>query len=400
MQLSLNSEDFSGYPPEGRKIAVSHLAALRQIPIALIPVFLVDLKEYDWKFPVEQREIVTRLDFVQANPSALVAFSGIDIPAILGSLENVRDPQRFLAQMTAYLWSSLQMDIYRGAADQFLELYNAKIKVAPPGHPRLIMICIGREAAVPEYPLFHKLHNLGQTWTNVSTEGAAAALLDLLRQRSQKDHTAYAHWYVDGGSPLPGSLPTEIAQLIYPTLSPVNKQILAIITSCIRAGSGPEVLQAKLAEVTRQIPSAGKVSSDDRLQQFVVSALTEGSGTQIFSTTFVQWSVREILRRVQPATVLARYAPRQREKPFNAMVADAYAANDLDPDGSLVDADMGAYYAYLELKRLPGAEHDRFLVWFEGHSQAFVAAPDIPSGREDNSQISMTELISRTQLNA
>lgn len=74
------------------------------------------------------------------------------------------------------------------------------------------------------------------------------------------------------------------------------------------------------------------------------------------------------------------------------------SAIDLDPDGSLVDVDMGAYYAYLELRRLPGAERDRFLVWFEGQTQAFFAGPGIASGMVDESAADMGDLLSRTQL--
>lgn len=398
MPFELSSENFSLYPKEGREIAISQLAALREMPAALLPVFLVDLKEYDWKFPVEQQQIVARLEFVHANPSSLTAFRGLAIPASLENPESLRDPQRFLAEMTAYLWSSLQMDAYRKAADQFVALYEARMKPEPPAHPRLVMVCIGRDAGIPTYPLFQKLRSSGQIWSNVRTERAATALLDALAHRTASDPTPYAHWYLDGGSPLPGSLSEGITQLLYPALAPINKHILAIMMSCIQSGSGPEVMHAKLAELTRQIPSANKVSSDDRLQQFAVSLLTQGSGTQIFSTSFVQWATREILRRAQPATILARYAPRQRQKTFNSMVADALTANDVDPEGSLVDADMGAYYAYLELKRLPGADQDRFLAWFEGHSLAFIAAPGIAAGTVDNSQITMTQLLSKIQV--
>ena len=400
MPIWLTSDDFSGYPPEGREVAISRLAVLREMPLALLPVFLVELKEYDWKFPVEQREIVARFAFVAANPSSLSAFRRVSVPAEFQNSANVKDPQRFLAQLTARLWSSLQMDTYRKAADQFVATYQSTVKPPAPRHPRLVMICIGREAGVPANPLFQKLRGSGQIYTNVRADGATEALLSVLRSRAASDATPYAHWYVDGGSPLPASLPDGVTRLFYPELAPVNKQILAIMMSCIRAGSGPEVLHVKLAELTREIPSAGKVTADARLQQFVVSLLTQGAGAQIFSTSFVQWATREILRRAQPTTILARYAPRQRQKPFNAMVKDALSASDVDPDGSLIDADMAAYYAWLELKRLPSADRDCFLVWFEGHPQTFVAAPGIPAGTTDGSQLSMVELLSKMQIGA
>ena len=78
------------------------------------------------------------------------------------------------------------------------------------------------------------------------------------------------------------------------------------------------------------------------LNRFQVSVLTEGSGTQFFSPTFVQWAARELLRRAQPLTLLARFAPRQTGRSMNEMLADTQTRAVLDPLGSLIDADMGA----------------------------------------------------------
>ncbi len=48
---------------------------------------------------------------------------------------------------------------------------------------------------------------------------------------------------------------------------------------------------------------------DTVLNRFQLSLLTEGSGTQVFSTTFVQWAAREALRRAQPLTMLDPLRP-------------------------------------------------------------------------------------------
>ena len=82
---------------------------------------------------------------------------------------------------------------------------------------------------------------------------------------------------------------------------------------------------------------------DEVMNRFVVKLLTEGSGTQIFSTTFAQWTAREVLRRAQPLTLLVRFAPRQRQRPMNELLAAGDSNPELDPTGSLIDADMGAY---------------------------------------------------------
>lgn len=395
MATWLSSASFAAYPPQGRELAISRLAALRQIPVALLPVFLVDLGAYDWKFPVEQQEIIKRIDFAGANPSSFAGFRNIVVPPGLDSPEKAGDPQRFLAEMTAHLWSSLQMDAYRSAANQFVGMFAATAEPVHPVLPRLVMICVGKDAQAPTYPLFSKLRKFGQMRTNVRAEGAPEALLDLLRQRSESHPMPYTHWYVDGGNPLPGFSADGVTQIFYPALRPLNEQILARMKSCIELGTGPEVLHRKLADLVQHAPSGNMPLADPRLQHFALSVLTEGSGTQIFGTSFVQWTTREVLRRAQPATLLIRFAPRQRQKSFNAMVAAAASATDLDPDGSLIDADMSAFYAFLELKRLPDEDASAFLVWFEGHSQAFVASRSISAGTVDKSPVTMSRLLSQ-----
>ncbi|MGA8042574.1 MAG: hypothetical protein WCA37_07215, partial [Terracidiphilus sp.] len=134
-------------------------------------------------------------------------------------------------------------------------------------------------------------------------------------------------------------------------------------------------------------------TSDPVLSRFQVKILTEGSGTQIFSTTFAQWTAREVLRRAQALTLLVRFAPRQRQLPMNEMLSNANPHPTLDPLGSLVDADMGAYYNWINQQRLSGAQDSAFVAWFEGHAQAVVIAPTLPRGAESSSAMNLGQLV-------
>ena len=75
------------------------------------------------------------------------------------------------------------------------------------------------------------------------------------------------------------------------------------------------------------------------------------------------------LRRAQPLTLLVRFAPRQREKQMNELLAEHQRPPDLDAQGSLIDGDMGAYYTWLNQQRLPGEEKSAFLAWFEDQAR-------------------------------
>lgn len=128
------------------------------------------------------------------------------------------------------------------------------------------------------------------------------------------------------------------------------------------------------------------------LNHFKVSVLSEGSGTQFFSTTFVQWAAREVLRRAQPLTLVARFAPRMTERSMNDALMETLRAPEPDPAGALIDADMGAYYTWLNQARLPGADRSAF-VWFENHPEALVVSPSSPRGGQSDRRLNLGELI-------
>jgi hypothetical protein len=160
-----------------------------------------------------------------------------------------------------------------------------------------------------------------------------------------------------------------------------------------RPGMGPEELRTLLARMTPADLDMDK-SSDPVLNRFQMKLFTEGSGTQIYSTTFTQWAAREVLRRAQALTLMIRFAPRQRQRPMNELLSSKQGRADTDPAGSLVDADMGAYYHWIDQQRLPGAEHSAFIAWFEGHGDAVAVGPSMPRGVESHSPIEISKLVS------
>jgi hypothetical protein len=79
---------------------------------------------------------------------------------------------------------------------------------------------------------------------------------------------------------------------------------------------------------------------------------------------------------------------------MNELLAPDAARPELDAQGSLVDAEMAAYYDWLNQQRLPGAEKAAFLAWYEGHSSAVVIGPSVPRGTESNEPTDMKQLLS------
>ena len=79
---------------------------------------------------------------------------------------------------------------------------------------------------------------------------------------------------------------------------------------------------------------------------------------------------------------------------MNEMLSNVGSNAELDPLGSLVDADMGAYYHWINQQRLPGSEQSVFVAWFEGHNQALAVAPSLPRGTQSTSAFDLNQLLS------
>ena len=393
----LKSEQFAGYPPEARKLVVAHLGALQQLPLSFLPSLLREVIDYDFKFPVERAAIDREL----ANLSSLSpaetgvwfqSFSQISLSSKLEHLDWIDQPAQFVEQLSAYLWTSGQMDAFRKAAIA----YGNRLRSGAPPEPlavrRLGIAIIGQGVASYDAPLFRNLRKHGAYFARANPNNGLELLLNAATARAEAHPVPYGHWYVDGGQPAAHS--PSLTCISYGALAPTRAALLRNIQAEIeRPGMGPEELRTRLARLLPSDLGMNK-ATDDVLDRFQVKLLTEGSGTQIFSTTFAQWTAREALRRAQPLTLLVRFAARQRQRPMNELLSNSNGNPELDFIGSMIDADIGAYYHWINQQRLPGAEQSSFLVWFEGHSQALAIAPSFPRGTESESTADLGELLS------
>ena len=393
----LTAEQFAGYPPQARALVVAHLGALEQLPLSFVPSLLREVIDYDFKFPVERAAIDKELaNLSSLSPAQLKewfqAFSQFSLSPKLENFDWINQPAQFVEQLSAYLWSTHQLDAFREAAT----IYGDRLQGAVPPEPipmrRLGIAVIGQGVATYDAPLFRNLREHGTYFGQVKPENGLELLLTATAARAKAHPVAYGHWYVDGGQEADHS--SLLTCVSYQSLQPVRTALLKNMQTEIgRPGMGPEELRTHLARLSPSDLGLDK-AGDAVLDRFQVKLLTEGSGTQIFSTTFAQWTTREVLRRAQALTLFVRFAPRQRQRPMNELLSNSRGNPEPDFTGSLIDADMGAYYHWINQQRLPGSEQSLFLVWFEGHSQALVIAPSLPRGTASNSAFDLGELLS------
>ncbi|HMJ22720.1 MAG TPA: hypothetical protein VK513_12460, partial [Terriglobales bacterium] len=383
----LKPEQFKGYPPEARKLVTGYIGALQRLPLSFLPSLLREIVDYDFKFPAERRAVRKEL----ANLNSLSGermdtwfegFSQIQLSPKLESSDWINAPAQFVEQLSAYLWTTHQLDAFRTAALEYAGRLQAAVPPEPPPAPRLGITVVGQGVAAYDEALFRKLRPHGAYFSRVKPENGLKQLLGAVAARAKAHPVAYGHWYIDGGQAADHD--PVLTRVSYDALEPARAALLRKIRSeTDRPGMGPEALRTLLAQL-RPSDLGFDRSGDAVLDRFQVKMLTEGSGTQIFSTTFAQWTAREVLRRVQPLTLLVRFAPRQRQKPMYELLSGNSDRPELDPVGSLVDGDMGAYYNWLNQQRLPGAEQSSFLVWFENHGDAVAVGPSMARGTVSN----------------
>jgi len=391
----LKPEQFSRYPPEAWKLVTRHVGALQQVPLSFLPSLLREVIDYDFRFPVERRaqeKELANLNSLSADQRAdwFREFATIRLSPQLEQLDWVNAPAQFVEQLSSHLWTTHQLDAFRKAAMDYAERLRAVAPPEPPAVPRLGIAVIGQGVVGYDLPLFRKLRAYGGHFTQVTPENGLKLLLDVVAARAKVHPAPYAHWYIDGGQEAEHD--PALTSVSYNALESARGALLKKMRGEIdRPGMGPETLRTHLAQMS---PSdLGLGTGDGVLDRFRVKLLTEGSGTQIFSTTFAQWTAREALRRAQPLTLLVRFAPRQRQKPMNELLSGTRINAELDPEGSLVDADIGAYYTYLNQQRLTGAERSSFLVWFEGHNEAMAIGPAMPRGTQSSSSTDLQQLL-------
>ena len=393
----LEAAHFVTYPPEGRQVAVRGLDVLRRLPLSFVPLLLGEVIAYDSKFPPERQEVDAQFSFLGALSAerltqTMSGFERLTLSRDLEEVDWVRMPRDFSERLSAHLWTTGQVAAFRTAATDFLNAVRAAIPPPKPSIPRLSVVIVGRGVTENRYRLFRKLRSRGTYFTQVDPQDGLRMLIERAADRARRHPILFGHWYIDGGVPVSSSV-AGMELLAYPHLDPIRDAVVAKLRSVVAAGAGTEALRSALMRLAPEDVGLEGEGPDRTRNHFAVTLLSEGSGVQFFSTTFVQWAAREVLRRAQPATLVARFAPRITERSMNDALAVSQSPPVFDAQGALVDADMGAYYTWLNQMRLTGADESSFLVWFENHREALVISPSTKRGVESRQPINLAQLL-------
>ncbi len=391
----LRAESFRAYPPRAQEFAEQHLALLRRLPPAVCPSFLKQVLDLDTSFPAERSALTWQFAHLQELPAprfaALTgALDGISLSPELQGFDWVRDPAGFVTILTAHLWSSGQLDRFRGGVQGLFAAISPQADLTA----RVAVVVLSKELEAPNRPLFRKLRQRGTVLNGFDSATARSELHELLQQRTAASKAEYAHWYVDGGEPPPQVTAStgDLIALSYGTLAPLRRRILARMETALTSSNGAEQMRDRLFGTSPQDVGIGEVTKDPVLQRFYTELFTQSSGPQIFSTSFVQWAGRELARRAQPETLLLRYGPRQSHRDLNELFAND-VPNAPDLAGSFEDAEMGAYYNWLEMNRITAEGKLTFVALVEDRPFAVIVSRNAPAGAVSSTPMSLKQAL-------
>jgi hypothetical protein len=393
----LKPEYFSSYPPLGREVAMREIDLLRQLPLSYVPLLLREISAYDWHCPPERREVDAQFVYLRglSQPQlqdAMKQFAALQLSPEMERIDWINSPLDFSEKLSAELWSTGQISAFRVAAIELLNRVHIAVPAPSPTIPRRVLIVLGEGVDKNGYKLFHKLRSQGTYFSRVNPQDGLRSLMDYIEERAEQHPAPFAHWYVDGDKLLHNFGP-GIEVLAYGEMESLRAHVAAIMRGQLLQGQGSEVRRSGLARLSPADFGLDASGPNAVMDRFKISVLADGSGTQFFSTTFVQWSLRELLRRAQPTTVLARFAPRMTESSMNAILAGDAKPIAFDPQGALIDADMAAYYTWINLMRLTGAQEAAFLAWFENHNEALVVSPALSRNSQSGHEVTIPELL-------
>ena len=239
----LKPELFKNYPPEARELVTRYIPALQTLPISFLPSLLREVIDYDFKFPAERKAVdreLANLKAISSDQSDLWfrGFVKIKLTSALEDLDWINSPALFVEQLSAYLWTTHQLDAFREAAVDYAARLEKAAPPEKPAIPRLGIAVIGQGVATPEAPLFRKLRAQGAYFNRIKPENGMHLLLSAVAVRAKAHPDPYGHWYIDGGKA--GEHDPVLTTVSYGDLEPVRTALLRKMRDDIdRPGMGP-----------------------------------------------------------------------------------------------------------------------------------------------------------------
>jgi hypothetical protein len=335
----------------------------RRLPATFGAAVHDQLRQWDFLFPAEQRQLRAQLDWLSGLEQAefdrlfapleelegRMALGPHDATAGLGVRE-----VGILARSPLYAQ-------WRVEVEKVFSRIDAATAPSVPlrNSPRLLLSILPPAASLTDQPVWPSLAKLG-AW--FSLDRPFGEILPGLVSRIAARACAPAFeeiertWVFECGTQFSDLANSTV--LSWDAMDPLRREFLRRLNAVQRDLRSVDQTTEDLrrADISRLAGPA--ITANPRVREFVRSVLLSGNGSLVFSNSFVEWGASEALRRVQPQALVASFGMRQKLKPFSSLVLfeDQNRSNPVrdqdDPAGSLADAVLLAEYVYLASQRV------------------------------------------------
>jgi hypothetical protein len=365
---------------------------LDRLPTSFAAPLRVEIEKWPQLFAAEQAYLETLLRTLEAMggpvfDATFAEIRGLEQKAGVAAGRSGADTSQLALRRAGLL------PRWRAAVDAVFRRLEPKVdeRLWAGGPTRVIVVLYGREIAIDRERAFSRFRDssVRVTLTGSASSGAFAAdaLAGLPRRlREAASFSPLDAWFADAGDVLhdvfAGDGAPAVTGFSYERLRGYREQLTRAMYRRAQEGiSGPQELAAYARGLDLQAAPGSMLHSDAAVRGFLRDVFLAGNGTMIVNNTFVEWTALQALRRAAPRLLVARFAVREKLKPFSSLVlfsgSDAAAAPAVpDPAASFVDVEQLSYYVWLNAEK-SAAYRGKTLYLFaaEGHDTLLALRP-------------------------
>jgi hypothetical protein len=362
----------------------------RRLPATFAAAVHDQLRQWEFLFPAERRQLRAQLDWLAALSAAEFDRLFAPLVSIEGRMAlGLRDTAAGLGvRDVGILARSPLYPRWRVAVADLFDRIDAAAAPSVPlrAAPRLLIEILPPAASLAGEAV----------WPNLATQGAwfsldrpfgemlpALAAAIAARACPPEFEDIERTWLFECGTEF--SALAGLTVLSWDALDALRREFLRRFNAVQRDLRSVDATSEDLrrAEIGRLAGPA--IAANPRVREFLRSVLLSGNGSLVFANSFVEWGASEALRRVEPQALIASFGMRRKLKPFSSLVLfeDQNRSNPVpdsdDPAGSLVDAVLLAEYVHLAAGRVacyPG--HTVTLLTAVDWSRVLILAPQAP----------------------
>lgn len=376
---------------------------IERLPVTMRPALNQQLSQWGLLFPFEQKRLTNFMKGVASySPSALDALT-----TPLWALEAKMGVKKWdfsqasdTIENASLLARSQYYAEWRREVQKVFESFNAAARdsaPAPTESMRLLLMILPGYLPIDPQSAWKQWDSRGH---EIKISGGSEKICQLAMQGQpgmdgvaalaarQGSVESSDLWLIDADTKLGGMLsphtPLAASSLSFANLKPFRDKFLAEVNKIPKDIEGADEVLANLRHESWNGWGLwpAEITGQPRLRQFMIDLYLSGNGSLNFSSAFVEWASSEVLRRVRPRAIVARFGMRSKPKPFTsiAIFENQQRVSTLpdvdDPENSAIDAAILARYLWLAARRYPEGEHTLCLCVSEHLDSAYAVLPE------------------------